>query len=151
MNAATTQVLDEMIHASMARRMLAEMTLIDDKTPLKLVLVYKVLGASKMIDEFEPQIAEQFADMGNLLRSNLALVGATVQKQEALVAAAHRAITVAFVGFVDKMSRGEPIDEEHARFQANRQKLEEAKTPADRMRAFADMLDGGKVPTKYTA
>jgi len=150
MNQAATQVLDEMVLGAHAKAMLAKLCINDMAAPL--VAIYRHIGGGKMLDDFEPQVGDYFAAEMNLVRFALAQCDVGVKRQEELVKSTVRRIAAIFVGYVDKMSRGEPIDEEQAEFMKNRAKFEAAETPAEKLRAFADLLEGrsgGK--SKYSA
>ena len=43
--------------------------------------------------------------------------------------------------WVDKICKGEPLDDEHAEFVAGMEAVKAAETVPDKMRAFADMLE----------
>lgn len=139
MNAATIQVLDEMILGTVAKKVLFAVS--EPAAFMALCVVYKKLGADRMIDEYEEGLSAALASEGNLMRYALSACDVPLGKQEEIVKRTVRRITVLFVGYIDKMSKGEPIDDEHAEFIRDKAKVEAASSVGDKLRAYADMLD----------
>lgn len=139
MNAATIKVLDDMILGDAAKSLVV--ALAEPATMLALCVMLKKLGHGKMIDECEKATESAISQHLNIVRYALSSCDIPLRRQEELVKQIVRQVTVLFVGYVDKISKGEPIDEEHAEFLKDKAAVEAAESPADKLRAFADMLD----------
>lgn len=129
MNAAMTQVLDEMILGEQAKALLVGM---GAEAIGKLCLVFKLLGGSKMLSEYEKPIADSMAPTMNLVRMALAQCDVSLRRQEEIVNAACHRVAVIFVGYIDKLCKGEPIDEDHAELIRGQEKVEAAGTMGDK-------------------